>query len=155
MARLEDLQEAYQNLDWKLPMRGLEALASEALLAFDYEYPDHPQEIKVDTDEFTAVCPWTGLPDQGTLTITYVPSDRCVELKSLKFYLLSFRDVGIVQEHAVARVLNDLVGLLAPKRLHINLDYNVRGGLHTVIDLSHPTPDDGIRGNGVTTSPVG
>ena len=143
MARLEDLQEAYEQRDWKLPMRGLEAIASEALLAFDYEYPDRPQEIKVDTDEFTAVCPWTGLPDQGTLTITYVPSGRCVELKSLKFYLLSFRDVGIVQEHAVARILNDLVGLLGPRRLHVNLDYNVRGGLHTVIDLSYPTPDEG------------
>ena len=141
MPRLEDLQEAYESLDMKLPMRGLEAIASEGLLAFDYEYPDQPQEIKVDTDEFTAVCPWTGLPDQGTLTITYVPGDRCVELKSLKFYLLSFRDVGIVQEHAVARVMNDLVGLLEPqRRLHVNLDYNVRGGLHTVIDLSYPTP---------------
>ncbi len=141
MPRLEDLQESYERLDMKLPMRGLEAIASEGLLAFDYEYPNQPQEIKVDTDEFTAVCPWTGLPDQGTLTITYVPGDRCVELKSLKFYLLSFRDVGIVQEHAVARIMNDLVGLLEPQRLHVNLDYNVRGGLHTVIDLSYPSPE--------------
>ena len=140
MPRLEDLQEAYEQLDWKLPMRGLEAIASEALLAFDYEYPDRPQEITVDTNEFTAVCPWTGLPDQGTLTISYEPGDRCVELKSLKFYLLSFRDVGIVQEHATARILNDLIALLQPRHININLDYNVRGGLHTVINLEHPTP---------------
>ncbi|MBI4236001.1 MAG: NADPH-dependent 7-cyano-7-deazaguanine reductase QueF, partial [Chloroflexi bacterium] len=110
-------------------MRGTEALASEALLAFDYEFPDQPQEITIDTDEFTAVCPWTGLPDQGALTITYVPSDRCVELKSLKYYLLSYRDVGIVQEHVAARILRDLTGLLQPRRLRIHLDYNVRGGL--------------------------
>lgn len=140
MARLEDLAEAYESLNWKLPMRGLEAIASEALLAFDYEFPDQPQEIVIDTDEFTAVCPWTGLPDQGALTITYVPSDRCVELKSLKYYLLSFRDVGIVQEHAGARILQDLVGLLRPRRMRVHLDYNVRGGLHTVVSVEHPAP---------------
>jgi len=140
MPKLEDLQEAYEGLNWKLPMRGLDALASEALLAFDYEFPDQPQEITIDTDEFTAVCPWTGLPDQGRLTIIYVPSHRCVELKSLKYYLLSYRDVGIVQEHAAARLLNDLVGLLQPRRMRITLDYNIRGGLHTVVSVEHPAP---------------
>ena len=141
MPRLEDLQEAYENLDWKLPMRGEEAVTSEALLAFDYEYPHQPQEIVISTDEFTAVCPWTGLPDQGTLTITYVPADVCVELKSLKYYLLSFRDVGIVQEHVVARILRDLVGLLHPRSMRLELDYNIRGGLHTVNSAEYQAPE--------------
>lgn len=141
MPRLEDLQEAYEGLDWKLPMRGEEAVASEALLAFDYEYPNQAQEIVISTDEFTAVCPWTGLPDQGILTVTYVPSETCVELKSLKYYFLSFRDVGIVQEHVVARVLRDLVGLLHPQRMRIDLDYNIRGGLHTVNSAEYPAPE--------------
>jgi 7-cyano-7-deazaguanine reductase len=140
MPRLEDLQEAYEKLDWKLPMRGLEAIASEALLAFDYEYPDQAQEIVISTDEFTAVCPWTGLPDQGRLTVSYVPGRTCVELKSLKYYLLSYRDVGIVQEHAAARILRDLVGLLQPRRMKVTLDYNVRGGLQTVTTVEHSSP---------------
>ena len=138
MPRLEDLQDAYESLDWKLPMRGSQTIASEALLAFDYEYPAQPQEITIDTNEFTAVCPWTGLPDQGTLIVTYAPDTLCIELKSLKYYLLSFRDVGIVQEHAAARILHDLVGLLRPKRMHIRLDYNIRGGLHTVVNVEYP-----------------
>ena len=62
----------------------------------------------IDTDEFTAMCPWTGLPDFGVLTVSYVPDRSCVELKSLKYYLLSYRGVGIVQEHAANRILNDL-----------------------------------------------
>ena len=140
MPRLEDLQEAYESLDMKLPMRDLEAIASEGLLAFDYEYPDQPQEIKVDTDEFTAVCPWTGLPDFGTLTVRYVPNRLCIELKSLKYYLMTWRNVGIVQEHAANRVLNDLVAICRPLRMTVTLDYKPRGGLHTSVTSRYEKP---------------
>ena len=94
----------------------------------------------IDTDEFTAVCPWTGLPDQGKLVITYVPTDTVIELKSLKYYLFSDRDVGIVQEHAASRILNDLVALCQPRRMKVFLDYNVRGGLHTTVTVEFPQP---------------
>ena len=93
--------------------------------------------MEIDTDEFTAVCPWTGLPDYGVLTISYIPSDSCIELKSLKYYLLSYRDVGIVQEHAANRILNDLVSVCQPQFMKIKLDYKVRGGLHTVVTVEH------------------
>ena len=93
--------------------------------------------VEIDTDEFTAVCPWTGLPDYGVLTISYIPSDSCIELKSLKYYLLSYRDVGIVQEHAANRILNDLVSVCQPQFMKIKLDYKVRGGLHTVVTVEH------------------
>ncbi|GIX07702.1 MAG: hypothetical protein KatS3mg115_2105 [Candidatus Poribacteria bacterium] len=90
------------------------------------------QEIRIETEEFSAVCPFSGLPDYGRLTIVYVPSDRCVELKSLKYYLLTYRNVGIYQEHALDRILRDLVELLRPRRMVVELDYHVRGGIHTV-----------------------
>ena len=76
---------------------------------------DPSSEIVTETREFSAVCPYSGLPDYATLRIEYVPSDRCIELKSLKYYVTSFRNVGIFQEHATARVAEDLFGVLEPK----------------------------------------
>ena len=96
----------------------------------------------MDTDEFTAVCPWTGLPDYGTLLISYVPSRSCIELKSLKYYLLSYRDVGIVQEHAVNRILKDLTALCQPRSMKVTLDYKIRGGIHTAVTVEYSAPQD-------------
>ncbi len=135
-----DLQERYTQLDQylDLPVQGTEAIKTACLLAFDYEYPGSNSEVVISTEEFTAVCPWTGLPDQGTLTIRYVPDSLCIELKSLKYYLLSYRSVGIVQEHAANRILDDLVRLCSPQRMSLELDYLPRGGLHTVVTAHHP-----------------
>ena len=112
MATIPELKNQYESLDNRVDIRQDSAIDAECLMAFQYEYPGQETEVVIDTDEFTAVCPWTGLPDYGTLTITYVPGDSCIELKSLKYYLLSFRDVGIVQEHAANRILQDFGGLL-------------------------------------------
>ena len=95
MVTIPELKEQYEGLDRQLPAKGEEAIEPECLLTFEYEYPGRDTEVVIDTDEFTAVCPWTGLPDTGELIISYVPSHSCIELKSLKFYLLSYRDVGI------------------------------------------------------------
>ena len=132
-----ELMEKYQELDRQLPAKGEEAIEPQFLLTFEYEYPGRDTEVVIDTDEFTAVCPWTALPDTGELVISYVPSDSCIELKSLKFYLLSYRDVGIVQEHAANRILDDLVACCRPRRMKITLDYKIRGGLHTVVTVEH------------------
>lgn len=94
-----------------------------------FEYPGSATEVIYETEEFTAVCPWTGLPDFARLVITYVPQDRLVEMKSLKYYLTSFRDVGILQEHAVNRILNDLVALLNPVSMMVEAEYRERGGI--------------------------
>jgi 7-cyano-7-deazaguanine reductase len=142
MATIPELQEQYHRLDRQLTWKGEEAIDSRCLLAFQYEYPEQEAEVNIDTDEFTAVCPWTGLPDYGNLYISYVPFHSCIELKSLKFYLLSYRDVGIVQEHAANRVLKDLVALCQPKRLKVTLDYKVRGGIHTSVSVEHRTSLD-------------
>ena len=137
MATINELKEQYEGLDQEPPWKGEEAVDPSCLLTFQYEYPDQQSQVEIDTDEFTAVCPWTGLPDYGVLTISYVPSESCIELKSLKYYLLSYRDVGIVQEHAVNRILNDLVAICHPRSMKITLDYKVRGGLHTTVSVEH------------------
>ena len=137
MATINELKEQYEGLDQELPANSEEAIDPACLLTFQYEYPNQQSQVEIDTDEFTAVCPWTGLPDYGVLTISYVPGDSCIELKSLKYYLLSYRDVGIVQEHAANRILNDLVAACQPRSMKITLDNKVRGGLHTAVTVKH------------------
>ena len=130
-----DLKKQYDSLDQKLKLakETPEAIRPDLLLSFPYEYPDNPGEITIETDEFTAVCPWTGLPDQGKLLVRYLPDRACLELKSFKYYLLSYRSVGIVQEHAASRILEHLVSACQPRKMSVLLDYQVRGGLHTVV----------------------
>ena len=137
MATIPELRQQYEDLDRQVLIKGEETIDTECLLAFEYEYPEQESEVSVDTDEFTAVCPWTGLPDYGTLLISYVPSRSCIELKSLKYYLLSYRDVGIVQEHAVNRILKDLTALCHPRRMKVTLDYKIRGGIHTAVSVEY------------------
>ena len=96
-----------------------------------FAYPDSATEVTYETDEFTFVCPWTGLPDFARLVIRYVPAHSLVELKSLKYYLTSYRSVGILQEHAVNRILQDLVRLLQPVSMTVEAEYGERGGIKT------------------------
>ncbi len=103
-----------------------------------FDYPESATDVIYETDEFTSVCPWTGLPDFARLVITYRPKDRLVELKSLKYYLTSYRNVGILQEHAVNRVLNDLVALLEPCSMTVEAWYNERGRLRTHVRAQFP-----------------
>ncbi len=133
MAKIEALREQYEGLDRQVPILPQGRIDPGCLLAFDYEYEGRDAEVVIDSGEFTAVCPWTGLPDFGTLAISYAPAGLCLELKSLKYYLLSYTGVGIVQEHAANRILDDLVAACRPDRMTVSLDYNVRGGLHTVV----------------------
>ena len=140
MPAIEELRERYEGLELRERTETEAAIDGACLLAFDYEYPGRDAEVVIDTDEFTAVCPWTGLPDHGMLRISYVPANSCIELKSLKYYLLSYRNVGIVQEHAANRILDDLVACCRPVRMSVFLDYNVRGGLHTAVTAEYEAP---------------
>jgi 7-cyano-7-deazaguanine reductase len=138
MATIPELKEQYEDLDLRLTLKDESAIDTRCLLTFPYDYPEQESQIDMDTDEFTALCPWTGLPDYGTLKISYAPGGSCIELKSLKYYLLSFRDVGIVQEHAVNRILKDLVEVCLPRHMTVTLDYKVRGGIHTSVSVQYP-----------------
>lgn len=121
----------------EFPFDGVEALTPEVLETFPYEYKGRDALVEISTDEWTCVCPFSGLPDFGTLTVRYLPSDGCIELKSYKYYLTSFRNVGIYQEHAANRVLEDLVACCAPRWMEVALDYRLRGGIHTVVTVAH------------------
>ena len=111
---------------------------TEVLEHIPFDHPDSATDVTYETDEFTSVCPWTGLPDFGRLVITYRPRQRLVELKSLKYYLTSYRNVGILQEHAVNLVLRDLVALVEPDSMLIEAWYNERGGLKTHVRVYYP-----------------
>lgn len=119
-----------------IPFVGPEHIDVSVLETFDYEGPD--QEIVTETGEFSAVCPYSGLPDFAKLTITYRPGRKCVELKSLKYYVVSYRSVGIFQEHATARIAEDLFRVLAPRSLTVRTLYNVRGGFETTCTVTLP-----------------
>jgi 7-cyano-7-deazaguanine reductase len=95
-------------------------------------------EITISIPEFTSVCPRTGLPDFGTITIRYLPNQWCVELKSLKMYLLAYRNLGIFYENAVNRILRDFVKASQPTKAVVTGEFNVRGGMKSVIEASYP-----------------
>ena len=110
---------------------------SKDLQTFPNPKPERDYEIAFDCPEFTCVCPMTGQPDFATIRITYVPDQKCVELKSLKLYLWSFRDEGHFHEAVTNRILDDLVRLLDPRRMTVVGDFAVRGGIHTVVTAKH------------------
>jgi 7-cyano-7-deazaguanine reductase len=111
---------------------------SRDLETFPNPQPGRDYEIAFDCPEFTCICPRTGQPDFATIRIRYVPEALCVELKSLKLYLWSFRDEGHFHEAVTNRILDDLVALLKPRSMTVVGDFNVRGGIHTVVTASHP-----------------
>ena len=119
-----------------LPFTGPETIDVAVLETFPYAGPD--QEIVTETREFSPVCPYSGLPDFATLRISYLPSDRCIELRSLKYYVTSYRSVGIFQEHATARIAEDLYQVLHPQRLEVTTIYNTRGGFDTTCTVRLP-----------------
>jgi 7-cyano-7-deazaguanine reductase len=121
-----------QPLDRRYDIQEVSSVETGVLDTFPYEYPGKDIVVTIDTDEFTAVCPFSGLPDFATIRVEYVPGRSVIELRSLKYYLFSYRNVGIYQEHLVNRVLEDLVRVARPQWMKVTADYRVRGGLHTV-----------------------
>ncbi|MFT4538751.1 MAG: 7-cyano-7-deazaguanine reductase [Planctomycetota bacterium] len=111
---------------------------SKDLESFPNPNPERDYEIRFECPEFSCLCPKTGQPDFATLRIAYVPNERCVELKSLKLYLWSFRDEGHFHEAVTNSITDDLVRLLEPRRLTVVGDFYVRGGIHTVVEVAYP-----------------
>jgi 7-cyano-7-deazaguanine reductase len=113
------------------------AQPSRDLETFDNPQPDRDYTIRMRIPEFTCVCPKTGQPDFATLDLEYVPDRRCVELKSLKLYIWSFRDEGGFHEAMTNRILDDLVALTAPRFMRLTAEFNVRGGIYTTVVAEH------------------
>jgi 7-cyano-7-deazaguanine reductase len=104
---------------------------------FENSFPSRNYVIVHRANEFTSVCPKTGQPDFGVVTISYIPGKKCVELKSLKFYLQSFRNEGIFYENVTNRILEDLVGILKPKWMEVKGEFSVRGGVNSTVIAIH------------------
>jgi 7-cyano-7-deazaguanine reductase len=107
------------------------------LETFPNPRPEREYEIAINCREFTSVCPKTGLPDFGEIRITYVPADRCIELKSLKYYMIEFRNRGIFYEAVTNQILDDLVAVCQPRRMTVVGDFSVRGGITTVVTATY------------------
>ncbi|MGH9125044.1 MAG: preQ(1) synthase [Acidimicrobiales bacterium] len=110
------------------------------LMAVANPEPGREYEVRCDTPEFTCLCPLTGQPDFATVTISYVPNQWIVELKSLKLYLWHFRDMGAFHEAVTNQILDDFLATVKPRRVTVCTDWRVRGGIHTVVEASHPDP---------------
>ena len=135
MRRYTD-DHARAGIDAKLPL----------LETWPNQYPG--TEIEIIVPEYTSVCPKTGLPDFGVMTIRYVPKARCVELKSFKEYLLAYRNLGIFYENAVNRILGDLVAALQPVSIEVRGEFNARGGILAVVSARYPRLENGPSGAG-------
>ncbi len=109
----------------------------DLLETFPNQFPDRDYVIEIVCPEFTSVCPKTGQPDFGALTITYTPEERCLELKSLKLYLQQFRNEGIFYENVTNQILDDLVAVLSPRKLTLQAAFTPRGGISTTVTVVH------------------
>lgn len=121
-------KEAKAGLKEKLP----------SIETFPNQFPDY--EINIEIPEFTSICPKTGLPDFGSIVINYVPRSLCLELKSLKMYILAYRDLGIFYENAVNRILKDIVSACRPVSAIVRGEFNPRGGLISTVEARYPHP---------------
>jgi len=119
-------QHARAGIDAKLP----------EIETFPNQYRGY--DIKITIPEYTSICPRTGLPDFGTITIHYLPTKRCLELKSLKYYILGYRNLGIFYENAVNRILEDAARACRPKWMVVRGQFRTRGGMHTTVEARYP-----------------
>ena len=112
-------------------------MSSATIETFPNPRPERDFEIAINCPEFTSLCPKTGQPDFGEIRITYVPDRLCIELKSLKYYMIEFRNRGIFYEHVTNQILDDLVDALRPRRMSVVGDFSVRGGIKTVVTATY------------------
>ena len=115
----------------------IRTLKTPAIETWKNQYPDRDYVITIDIPEFTCICPKTGLPDFADIVIRYIPDRSCLELKSLKYYMLSYRDVGIFNEHAVNKILDDLVKSCKPRWMELIGEFNARGGIKTTVSAEY------------------
>lgn len=125
-------KSAYEGLQ-----KNVRSFKAPKIEVWQNQYSDKDYFVKIETDEFTCVCPKTGLPDFAAIIIEYVPDKWCIELKSFKLYLTHFRNVGIFHEHATNRILNDLVKASRPRYMRLEMKYHIRGGVRTTTKIEY------------------
>lgn len=131
---------AQKQYESPLAAQSPDTLRTGILEAMPYQYAGQRSiDIEIKQPEFTSVCPMTGLPDFGCITITYTPNRQIVELKSLKYYLMQYRNVGIFYEHVVNKILEDLSAAIAPHRIMVIGEFTSRGGIATTVKAVEPS----------------
>ncbi len=120
--------------------KGSSKSPSKSLETFDNPHPGRDYTIEIDSAEFTCLCPKTGQPDFATLSLDYIPDQKCVELKSLKLYYWSFRDEGAFHEDVTNKILDDLIAATEPRYMRLRASFNVRGGIYTTVEVEHRQP---------------
>lgn len=119
----------------KMPV--FDKVTPSLLEVMPYQYSGKDINVCIETEEFTCLCPWTGLPDYAYLVINYTPSKTVVELKSFKMYLQTYRMVGMVHESVVNKIMEDLVKVLKPKNMSVELEFGIRGGIMTTVSAEY------------------
>lgn len=118
-----------------------QAQHEHVLETFENQFPERDYLITITCPEFTSVCPKTGLPDFGTIAVVYRPGRLCIELKSLKYYLLNYRNKGCFYEHVVNLILDDLVAACRPRWMQVRGEFTPRGGIQTTVSVEHNNPE--------------
>ncbi len=126
------MKPSYDNLQ-----NGIRDLDLPKMERWENKYPDKDYTVSVRTDEFTCICPKTGLPDYAAISIDYIPDKYCVELKSFKLYLLAYRDIGIFHEHVINRILDDFIDSCKPRYAKIVGEFSLRGGIRTTVSREY------------------
>jgi len=122
------------------------SLKTPAIEMWKNQYPERDYEVRIDIPEFTCICPKTGLPDFAAIVIRYIPDLSCIELKSLKYYTIYYRDIGIFNEHVINKMLDDLVRCCKPRWMELVGEFNARGGIKTTVRAEYQ--GQGLRGQG-------
>ena len=128
-------RSSYEGLQGKV-----RKMKTPAIEVWKNQYPDKDYVIKIDIPEFTCICPKTGLPDHANIMIRYIPDMWCLELKSLKYYTIFYRDIGIFNEHVVNKILDDIVKACKPRWAEVVGEFNARGGIKTTVKAEHGKP---------------
>ncbi|MFA5183402.1 MAG: preQ(1) synthase [Syntrophales bacterium] len=126
------MKNSYQGLQ-----KNVRKLKLPKIDTWENQYPEREYAIHIETDEFTCVCPKTGLPDFATIIIDYAPNDKCLELKSLKEYFLAYREMGIFHEHLTNKILDDVVAASSPRWATVTAEMKVRGGILTTVTAEY------------------
>ena len=124
-------------MNWPVSLSAMSTTPSKSLDTFPNPHLDRDYIVRFDAPEFTCMCPLTGQPDFAEFVFEYTPDELCVELKSLKLYLWSYRDEGAFHEDVTNRILNDVVAAVAPRWAKIVGDWNIRGGIRTIVTVEH------------------
>ena len=126
------MKKSYNNLQ-----NNIRDLDVGKIKKWENKYSDKDYTVSIKTDEFTCICPKTGLPDYATISIDYIPDKYCVELKSFKLYLLAYRNIGIFHEHVINRILDDFIDSCRPRYAKIVGEFTSRGGIKTTVSREH------------------